>query len=60
MNSTQNTSILVEAKKEYTKHVSNLLSPIIMEGLQNIYANSKQECEDIKANSQVESRHNRF
>ena len=31
-----NTNILVEAKKEYTKHVCNLLAPIIMDGLQDV------------------------
>ena len=40
-----NTSILVEAKKEYTKHVCNLLAPILMDGLQNIYNNCKDECD---------------
>ena len=40
-----NTNILVEAKKEYTKHICNLLAPIIIEGLQTIYGNCKEECE---------------
>lgn len=40
-----NTSILVEAKKEYTKHVCNLLASIIMDGLQTIYDNCRQDCE---------------
>ena len=40
-----NTNILVEAKKEYTKHVCNLLAPIIMDGLQDVYDNCREESE---------------
>lgn len=39
------TNILVEAKKEYTKHVCNLLSPLIVESIQKIYTTCREECE---------------
>ncbi len=45
MNGEFSTNILVDAKKEYTKHIYTLLGPIILSGFQNIYDNCRDECE---------------
>jgi len=45
MDSAPITNILVEAKREYTRHICNLLVPIVISGIKNIYENCKEECQ---------------
>lgn len=43
--SDMNTNVLVEAKKEYTKHISNILTPVLYRGLRNVYNNVRNTCD---------------
>lgn len=48
MNPIINTSILVEAKKEYTKVISGMLAPLLIEGFEHIYDKCLKECEQTQ------------
>jgi hypothetical protein len=37
-----NTSLLIELKTEYTTLLKHILSPVILEGLQHLYSESKK------------------
>jgi len=50
-----NTSIKVELKKEFTERVNHILTPIILEGLQQIYNTSKEACNNNKVLSTFQS-----
>ena len=48
-----NVPILIEAKIEYTKQLINILRPRIYEGLQSIYKDSYELCQDNNDNDKV-------